>query len=105
MQRSSTVSPPEVRAAHYGSSIEKDKTEKSPSRFPAGFRVLIGLAALVLLLAAGIFAYGAAHSGKVFRGVHVLDKDLGGMTPAEAKAVLAQASVGYPSSAIEVSSA
>lgn len=102
MQRSSTALPPKVHAAHVG--VPRDENTKSPGGVPTGLRfLLIGVVTLLLLAAGGTFAYGVSHNGRVFRGVQVLGKDLGGMNLAEARAALSQAAAGYPSGSIAAS--
>jgi hypothetical protein len=52
-----------------------------------------------------MFGYGAAHNGRVYRGVSILGKDLSGMNRSEAQAALTQASVGYPPESLTLSDA
>jgi vancomycin resistance protein YoaR len=65
----------------------------------------MALAGLVVALVALILMYGAMHDGRVFRGVSVLGSNVGGLNRAEAKAVLEQASAGYPAEALSANGA
>src|SRR3954469_12771213 len=99
MHRSSTANPPQVHAAHVDTPVE---TRRSVS--PARLLAIGGITVLVVMLAL-LFGYGAVHEGRVFRGVSVLGKDLGGMSNDETRAALAGASANYPSGSITVSGA
>lgn len=112
MQRIDTANPPEVRAVHTQSPELAPKTYIEPredSRFggktgkqPFLRPVFVALLLLALAIPAGLFMYGAAHNGRVYRGVKVLGADLGGMNRAEAQAALTQASNGYPADNVVV---
>jgi vancomycin resistance protein YoaR len=103
MQHSNTADPPKVRAAHADTSREaplKGATRSGQAPLRAG---LMALAGLVIALVALLLVYGAVHDGRVFRGVSVLGNSMGGLNRAEAKAVLEQASAGYPSDTLSAS--
>lgn len=65
--------------------------------------ILIGTAALLILLLTLLFGYGAAHDGRTYRGVQALGKDLGGMNRAETEAALISVASGYPNGMLSVS--
>jgi vancomycin resistance protein YoaR len=89
-----------VRVAHVSAS---GATQALPKASYLKIRTwLLGLAALLVALAALSVGYNIAHNDRVFRGVSVLGKDLGGMSRAEASAALAQVATGYPSDSIAV---
>ncbi len=107
MNRTDTSGPPPARVAHADENSHDRNTEhqaahghshSSPIR-----AILIGAAALFILTLVLLFGYGAAHEGRAYRGVQVLDKDLGGMNRAEAEAALINLSAGYPSGQLAVS--
>jgi vancomycin resistance protein YoaR len=105
MQRSSTANPPEARVAHLNApehvhSRGHGHSHSSPLRI-----ILIALAALAIALLALAFGYGAAHDGRVYRGVSVLGANLGGMSRSEAQAALTQAAVDYPSDSLTLNDA
>src|ERR671937_433890 len=100
MQSSSTANPPEVHVAH----VEDAPIQTHRRAFPVR-AAAIGVAAVLIALLAVLFGYGAAHEGRVFRGVSALGKDLGGMTSAEARAALSAAAAGYPSGSVTVTGA
>jgi vancomycin resistance protein YoaR len=105
MQHSDTADPPKVRAAHAATSQEerlKGTTRMAKAPLRGG---LVALAGLVVALVALLVVYGAAHDGRVFRGVSVLGSNVGGLNRAEAKAVLEQATAGYPSEALSTTGA
>src|SRR5919204_4610279 len=100
MQSSSTANPPEVHVAH----VEVTPIQTHRRAFPVR-AAAIGVAAILIALLAVLFGYGAAHEGRVFRGVSALGKDLGGMTPTEARSALSAAAAGYPSGSVTVAAA
>ncbi|MBF6613971.1 MAG: peptidoglycan binding domain-containing protein [Chloroflexi bacterium] len=101
MQSSNTVNPPKAHATHaVPPTQEKRSTRRSP--FTIGLLLLAGMLVLIIAL---LFGYRATSAGRVFRGVQVLDKDLGGLSRAEAVAALTQASSGYPSGNLTISNA
>lgn len=105
MQRSSTALPPKVHAAHV---TADEAVTESPAATRKRNPLLFGLAALaalVVLLVGAIFAYGAVHDGRVYRGVRVLGADLGGKSEAEARAALDGIAAGYPSGAVTIDGA
>src|SRR4051794_40790865 len=57
------------------------------------FIVLAGLLSVLLVLAAGAYAYDAAHSGRLAKGITVNGVPIGGLTPAQARAKLTRALV------------
>ena len=63
MQRTSTASPPSVQAAHVTPSQE-NSLEKGRTGGPLRFAI-IGLAALLLLLAGLVAWYELGHSGRI----------------------------------------
>jgi vancomycin resistance protein YoaR len=101
MQRSSTADPPQVRAAHVG---VVEALEPPRRIFPARL-LAVGTGILLIAMLALLFGYGAAHQGRVFRGVSVLGKDLGGLSSEEARATLASAGAGYPAGPLIVAGA
>src|SRR3954468_16736934 len=98
MQRTSTVHPPKVHAAHVDA--PGDAKSRRGSGVPTPLRFGIGAGVLLILLAFLTFGYGFAHNGHVFHGVKVLGADLGGPRRGEAQAAVTQASVGYPSGSV-----
>src|SRR5438552_5314517 len=104
MQSSSTANPPQAHVAH----VEDAPIQTHRRAFPVR-ATAIGSAALLIALLAVLFGYGAAHEGRVFRGVSALGKDLGGMTSADARAALSAAersdAAGYPSGSLTVAGA
>ena len=97
MQSSSTANPPQAHVAHIEDTPIETHRQAHPVRAAA-----IGSAALLIALLAVLFGYGAAHEGRVFRGVSALGKDLGGMSSVEARAALSTAAAGYPSGSVTV---
>jgi vancomycin resistance protein YoaR len=51
--------------------------------------VLVGALAVVVLVLAGLIAFGQAYTGRILPGVHIGGVQLGGLTPADARAALA----------------
>src|SRR3954469_471577 len=98
MQRTSTVNPPKVHAAHVDA--PGDAKSRRGGGVPTPLRFGIGAGALLILLALLMFGYGFAHNGRVYHGVKVLGADLGGLSRAEAQAAVTLASAGYPSGAV-----
>ena len=100
MQRSSTVEPPKVHAAH----TDAPETERQHRQHKAARSTLLflPLAGIVMLLVV-LFAYSALQSGRIFHGVSVLGKDLSGLSAQDARAAVAQATAGYPANSIAVS--
>ena len=73
---------------------------RSRSRL-ALFRVVPALVAVVLLIAVALVAwYELGHDGRVYAGVSVLGKDLGGLNREEAAAAITAASAGYPGGSV-----
>src|SRR3954447_26268379 len=78
MQRSDTANPPQVRVAHV------DTPSKAPRPTLPARALAFGAIAILAVLLALLFGYGALHQGRVFRGVSVLGQNLGGMSSQEA---------------------
>ena len=107
MNRTETSGPPPARISHADAhardgNIEHDAAlghaHSSPVR-----AILIGTAALIVLVLLMLFGYGAAHEGRAYRGVQVLGTDLGGKNRSEAEAALATLAAGYPTGQLAVS--
>src|SRR5437588_252465 len=97
MQRTSTVHPSQAHAAQ----VETVGQDSKLAVLSPNLRTLgLGLALLLLALLVLVFGYGAVHNGRVFRGVSVLGKDLGGMSADGARVALSQAASGYPSDSV-----
>src|SRR5215210_6836188 len=105
MHHSSTVDPPVVKADIHTTDLEHVRARHTHSHSSPLRVLLIGFAAAALLVLILIFGYSAAHNDRVYRGVSVLGSNLGGMSRAEAQAVLAQAAAGYPSDSLTLSGA
>ncbi|MDQ6695012.1 MAG: peptidoglycan binding domain-containing protein, partial [Chloroflexota bacterium] len=108
MQRTDAVNPPEVRVAHVQATEPIAKAERAAhvGRQASLRRTLVvGFLILVLSLPMLAVAYNAVEAGKVYKGVNVLGRDLGGMSKAEARATLVQAASGYPGGTVKVSGA
>src|SRR5438874_1198354 len=117
MQRSRIATPPKVRVAHaqipgipeseneyeYTQPKRTSTPTRSRNRKRAPLIILAGVAALLVLLLALPVGYGIAYNGRILKGVHVLNADLGGMSRTEAQAALSKATAGYPSGSITVS--
>ena len=66
---------------------------------------LTALAALICLAAGLVAWYEIGHGGRVYNGVKVLGRDLGGMSRDEAAADITAASAGYPADSVALSGA
>jgi vancomycin resistance protein YoaR len=100
MQGSNIAKPPVARAAHVQLSDQGQSPAKTVTRL-----ALIVVAAL-LVLSIGLFTwYNLAHSGRVYNGVSVLGRELGGLTHDEAAAAITEATAGYPAGNVTVSGA
>src|SRR5213592_53081 len=100
MQSSSSANPPQAHVDHLQDGPIQTHRRTFPARDAA-----IGSAAILIALLAILFGYGAAHEGRVFRGVSALGKDLGGMTSEEARAALSAPAAGYPAGSVTVTGA
>jgi vancomycin resistance protein YoaR len=67
---------------------------------------VLSVVAIILLMSAALVAwYELAHGGRVYTGVSVLGRELGGMSRDEAAAAITSASAGYPAGSVAVSGA
>ncbi len=105
MQRSRIVTPPKVRVAHVEVSgapeYEQVKPKHARSRRAARLTFIVVLATHLSVLAV-LFGYGMAYSGRIFKGVHVLNTDLSGLSRTQAQAVLSKVAAGYPSDSLTI---
>jgi len=100
MQGSNIAKPPVARAAH----VNISNPGQNPARVAA--RLAIAGVAALLVLSIGLFTwYNLAHSGRVYNGVSVLGRDLGGLTHNDAAAAITEATAGYPAGNVTVSGA
>ena len=103
MQRSSTAQPPTVHATHIGAP-EQEYGASGRSGGPLRIAI-IGIAALLVLVAALLAWYEVGHSERIYKGVSVLGTDLSGMSRDEAAAALTQATSGYPGGSVAIDGA
>src|SRR5205814_10538702 len=79
------------------------RSRRTRSRSCAPLFILAGVVTLLVLLLAVPLGYGAVYGGRIFKGVHVLNTDLSGMSRAEAQAALSKVAANYPSDSITIS--
>lgn len=105
MQQTDIANPPEVRVAHTQAPDKQPQTTVGAVQRTFRLRAfMLVLLLLLLALPASLFAYRAAHDGRIYRGVKLLGTDLGGMSKAEARTALTRTGAGYPSNGITVHS-
>jgi vancomycin resistance protein YoaR len=98
MQSSNIAKPPVARATHVNLPNQTQNPLKSTVKL-----ALLAVAA-ILVVSVGLFTwYNMAHAGRVYNGVSVLGRQLGGLTNDEAAAAITQATAGYPTGNVTVS--
>ncbi len=74
-----------ARGKGRGTPTQRRVPSSAPDRRPAWQRILLGLAAVVVLVVGGALAMRAAYSGQAMPGTKIGDEDVSGLTEAEVR--------------------